>query len=161
MIEPGQDPIDLVQITDLFTTMASLAGALDRVPDDRVVDGVDQTCLLLLGEGHSRRDYIFHYNTEKLAAVRKDQIKLNLKPRDPSFHFYEVYNIYHDPAERFPNEIQNGAWSGPGINKMIQEHMLLIKKYPHRKVTGYLRDFDSSFDPEPSLVYKPKKQVNW
>ncbi len=60
MIEPGQDPIDLVQITDWFTTMASLAGALDLIPGDRVIDGVDQTGLLLLGEGHSRRDYIFH-----------------------------------------------------------------------------------------------------
>ena len=161
MIEPGQEPIDLVQITDWFMTMARLAGATDRIPGDRVIDGVDQTGLLLLGEGHSRRDYIFHYNRENLEAVRKDQIKLNLKPRNPDFHFYEVYNIYHDPAERFPNEIQNGAWAGPGISKMIQEHMLLIQQYPHRKVTGYYRDFDSSFDPEPSTVYEPKKQVDW
>jgi hypothetical protein len=39
--------------------------------------------------------------------------------------------------------------------------MLLIKKYPHRAVTSYYRDFDRSFDPEPSPVYKPKMQVDW
>jgi hypothetical protein len=39
--------------------------------------------------------------------------------------------------------------------------MLLMQKYPNRKVKGYYRDFDRSFDPEPSPVYKPKKQVDW
>ena len=67
-------------------------------PTDRVIDGVDQTGLLLLGEGKGRRDYVFHYNRETLEAVRKDQIKLNLKPRNPDFHFFEVFNLYHDPA---------------------------------------------------------------
>jgi arylsulfatase len=161
MVEPDQDPLDLVQITDWFTTFASIAGAKHHIPDDRVIDGVDQSGLLLLGEGKSRRDYVFHYNRANLEAVRKDQIKLNLKPRNPGFHFYEVYNLYHDPAERFPNELQNGIWAGPGITKMIQEHMLLITKYPHRTpAKSYYRDFDRSFDPEPSPVYKPK-QVGW
>ena len=67
----------------------------------------------------------------------------------------------HDPAERFPNEAQNGIWAGPGITKMIQEHMLLIQKYPNRKLKSYYRDFDRSFDPELSPVYKSKKQVDW
>ncbi len=161
MIEPGQDPIDLVQITDWFTTFASLAGSQNLIPGDRIIDGVDQTGLLLLGEGKSRRDYVFHYNRTNLEAVRKDQIKINLKPRNPAFHFFEVYNIYHDPAERFPNEVQNGIWAGPGITKMVQEHMIMIQKYPHREVKSFYRDFDRSFDPEPSPVYKPKMQVDW
>ena len=93
--------------------------------------------------------------------MRKDQIKFNLRPTNPGFHFYEVYNLYHDPAERFPNEAQNGIWAGPGITKMVQEHMLQIKKYPHRVLKTYYRDFDRSFDPEPSPVYSPQKQVDW
>ena len=161
MIKPGQDPMDLIQITDWFTTITSLAGAKNGIPTDRVIDGVDQSGLLLLGEGKGRRDYVFHYNRENLEAVRKDQIKLNLKPRNPAFHFYEVFNIYHDPAERFPNEPQNGIWAGPGMTKLIQEHMLLIQKYPNRVLKSYYRDFDSSFDPEPTPVYKSQKQVDW
>ncbi len=161
MIEAGQDPLDLVQITDWFTTWASIGGVTGAVPGDRVIDGVDQTGLLLLGEGKSRRDYAFHYNRTTLEAVRKDQIKLNLKPRNPDFHFYEVYNLYHDPAERFPNESQNGIWAGPGITKMVQEHLLLIEEYPHRPTSSHYRDFDTSFDPEPSPVYKPQKTVEW
>ena len=66
------------------------------------------------------------------------------------------------PVPGFPNEAQNGIWAGPGITKMIQEHMLLIKKYPHRiPAQSYYRDFDRSFDPESSPVYKPKKQIDW
>jgi len=161
MIEAGQDPLDLVFIGDWFTTIASIAGTMDKIPGDRVIDGVDQTGLLFLGEGKGRRDHVFHYNTGKLEAVRKDQIKLNLVPRNPKFHFYELYNIYHDPAERFPNEIKNGMWAGPGMIKLIQEHNLLIKKYPNRIMELYQRDFDKSFDPEATPVYKTKKQVDW
>nr|WP_256369162.1 sulfatase-like hydrolase/transferase [Ruegeria sp. HKCCA0235A] len=161
MIEPGQDPLDIVQITDFFTTWASIGGVLSEVPGDRVIDGVDQSGLFLLGEGNGRRDYVFHYNRQNLEAVRKDQVKLNLKPRNPNFHFYEVFNLYHDPAERFPNEAQNGIWAGPGITKMIQEHMLLIEDYPHRSVSSFYRDFDTSFDPELTPQYTPQKTVDW
>ena len=161
MIEAGQDPLDIVQITDLFTTIASVADAKNGIPTDRVIDGIDQTGLLLLGEGKGRRDYVFNYNRANLESVRKDQIKLNLKPTNPKFKFFEVYNLYHDPAERFPNELENGFWAGPGMSKMIQEHMKQIQKYPHRKISGYYRDFDRSFDPELSPVYKSKKQVEW
>jgi len=162
MIEADQDPLDIIQITDWFTTIIKIAGAMESIPDDRVIDGIDQTGLLLLGEGHGRRDYVFHYNRKNLEAVRKDQIKLNLKPRNPAFHFFEVYNLYHDPAERFPNEAQNGIWAGPGITKMIQEHMLQIQQYPHRKpAQSYYRDFDRSFDPEPTPVYEPQKRAEW
>ncbi len=161
MIEPGQEPMDLVQITDWFTTMASIAGVMDQIPGDRIIDGVDQSALLLLGEGKSKRDYVFHYNRENLEAVRKDQIKLNLKPTNPAFKFFEAYNIYHDPAERFPNELENGFWAGPGMSRIIQEHMAMIQKYPHRQVVGKYREFDTNFDPEATPVYAPKLTVDW
>ena len=106
---------------------------MDEIPTDRVIDGVDQSGLLLPGEGKGRRDFIFHYNRDSLEAIRKDQVKLNLKLRNPGFHFYEAYNLYHDPAERFPNEIANGLWAGPGMTKMIQEHMFRVQKYPTEK----------------------------
>jgi len=68
----------------------------------------------------------------------------------------ETANVVHD-AEFVRMEQEFGQqW------KMIQEHLLLIKKYPHRTpAQSYYRDFDRSFDPEPSPVYKPKKRVDW
>ena len=60
MIAPNQDLVDMIHLTDLYTTTARVAGETDKIPSDRVVDGVDHIALLLLGEGHSRRDYMFH-----------------------------------------------------------------------------------------------------
>ena len=51
MIEPGQLAGDIIHETDLFTTFARVAGALQYVPTDRIIDGIDQTSLLVNG-GH-------------------------------------------------------------------------------------------------------------
>jgi arylsulfatase len=161
MIMAGQDPLDIVSITDFNTTMIKVAGAMDKIPRDRIIDGVDQTGLLLLGEGKSRRDHLFYYAKGKLEAVRKDQVKMYLKPKNPNLKFVEVINLYHDPAERFGNEVANGLWAGVGLQKLIQEHVKLIQKYPNRKLNPYFPDFDRSFDPEATPVYTPKKQVDW
>jgi arylsulfatase len=48
MIEPNQDPQDMIHVTDLFTTAARIAGVMGKIPSDRVTDGIDQTALLLL-----------------------------------------------------------------------------------------------------------------
>ena len=42
---------------------ARIAGAEDKLPTDRVIDGVDQSAALLVGETHGRRDYVFVYNS--------------------------------------------------------------------------------------------------
>jgi arylsulfatase len=130
----------------MFTTAASIAGVKNEIPDDRVTDGVDQSALFLLGEGKSRRDYIFHYNKEKLEAVRKDQLKFRTKPEKPH---HNLYNIHHDPGERYPDLSHYGLWAAPGFGKMIQDHNALIKKFPHRVQKGFQREFDFPFDPEP------------
>ena len=61
MIQPGQDPGEFIHVTDLYTTAARIAGATDKIPSDRITDGIDQTDLLLLGESNSNRNYMFHY----------------------------------------------------------------------------------------------------
>ena len=161
MIEAGQDPLDIVSISDWFTTMIRVAGAMDQIPRDRVIDGVDQTALLLLGEGKSRRDHLFYYAKGVLQAVRKDQVKMYMKPKNPDLKFVEVINLYHDPAERFGNEVANGLWAGAGLGKLVQDHLKLIEEYPNRELQPYWPDFDRSFDPESTPVYKPKKKAKW
>ena len=56
MIEAFQEPDGIVDVTDWFTTVANIAGVKDKIPNDRVTDGVDQSSLLLLGKQKSRRD---------------------------------------------------------------------------------------------------------
>ena len=59
---------DIVHVTDLFTTIARLGGATDEIPRDRIIDGIDQTSLLLKGDTHGRRDYVFIYNIEQTGS---------------------------------------------------------------------------------------------
>ena len=94
MIEPDQDPTDIIHIVDLYTTAARLGGAMDNIPTDRITDGIDQTALLLLGEGHSHRNYMFHYSGSQIGAVRYEDFKIHIKPGGhgglPNMDFYNV-----------------------------------------------------------------------
>ena len=56
VIKPGQIIGDIIHVSDLFTTFARLGGAMKHIPTDRVIDGVDQTCLFLIGDGLSGGD---------------------------------------------------------------------------------------------------------
>jgi arylsulfatase len=145
MVEAGQEPVDIIQVSDMYTTAASIAGVKTAIPSDRVTDGVDQSALFLLGEGKSRRDYIFHYNKDKLEAVRKDQLKFRTKPE---VKHHNCYNIQHDPGERYPDLSRYCLWAAPGFGKLIQDHMAMIEKFPHRVQKAYQREFDFPFDPE-------------
>jgi arylsulfatase A-like enzyme len=144
-VNKGQEPIDIVHVSDMFTTAASIAGVKSKIPNDRVTDGVDQSALLLLGEGKSRRDYMFHYNKQKLEAVRKDQLKFRTMPEEKHKN---CYNIQHDPGERYPDLARYCLWAAPSFAKLIQDHKAMIKKFPHRVQEAYQREFDYPFDPE-------------
>lgn len=60
-IEAGSVAGDMIHVSDLYTTFARIAQATEYVPRDRVVDGIDQSALLLMGDGKGRRDYLHMY----------------------------------------------------------------------------------------------------
>ena len=133
MIEANQDPVDFFHITDLYTTAARLGGAMGNIPSDRVTDGVDQTALLLLGEGHSRRNYMFHYSGPELAAVRYEQFKISMTGESkgglPGMNFY---NVIRDPGEKH-GAFYGGLFSITPMQNLLRGHMMMIKKFPHRQ----------------------------
>ncbi len=134
MIKPGQDPQDIISVTDLFVTAARLAGAEDKIPKDRIIDGIDQLPLLLNGEGSGRRNYVFHYSGRKLAAIRMDDHKLHIKDGNRGgLPNMELYNIARDPAEKF-GAMYSHLWAVVPFQKMIGAHNQLNKKYPHRNI---------------------------
>jgi hypothetical protein len=77
VIAPGQTVGDIIHETDLFTTFARLGGATQYVPTDRIIDGIDQTSLFLKGDTFSRRDYVFIYTGNVLAATVKGRVGEN------------------------------------------------------------------------------------
>ena len=62
VIEAGSAVGDIMHVSDLYTTLARIAGAEEYIPTDRVIDGIDQTSLWLLGEHQGRRDYVLPWS---------------------------------------------------------------------------------------------------
>ncbi len=131
MIAPNQDPVDILHLTDLFTTAARIGGAMDRIPNDRITDGIDQTALLLLGEGHGRRNYMFHYSGGVLGAIRYEDFKVHLKEGHGGLPGMDFYNVMRDPGEKF-GELYPGLFAVTPIQNILRDHMIMIKKFPHR-----------------------------
>ncbi len=130
VIEPGSAAGDIVHVSDLFTTFARIAGATDYIPRDRVIDGIDQTPLLLEGEGNSRRDYVYVYEGTILRSVVKQEFKMHLPAPGVPGAAAPVFNLLRDPREEHP-QIGTALWSGASFQDMVKRHQIMIKKYPH------------------------------
>jgi len=130
MIEADSVVGDIVHVTDLFTTIARVAGATDEIATDRVIDGIDQTALMLEGETHGRRDYVFLYNINTLEAAIKEQYKLKLPGSIQNAILADFYDLNRDTREQYPVSTEIGAWGGAKFVRMIQRHMARKVKYP-------------------------------
>jgi arylsulfatase len=130
MIEPGQTVGDIIHQTDLYTTFANIADATQYIPTDRVIDGVDQTSLILNGDGHSRRDYVHIYTGETYAATVKGRFKRHWVGELPGLSGASFYDLYNDPREVQPKMLPGFTTKGM-FNAMKARHELWIEKYPH------------------------------
>lgn len=144
-IKAGQDPMDIISVTDMFTTAARLGGAKENIPDDRVTDGVDQTCLLVHGEHNSHRDYMFYYSGPELGAVRKRQYKMTIGKGHGGLPGGSFANVIANPIEK---QTSGGTIALPYMSlavpfkDIITEHKLMMKRFPNRVLqhsedTGY------------------------
>ncbi|GAA5444602.1 hypothetical protein Misp06_02792 [Microbulbifer sp. NBRC 101763] len=132
MIQPGQAVGDIIHITDLYTTFARLGGATEHIPTDRVVDGLDQTALLLNGDTYSRRDYVFIYAGHNLGATVKGRYKrhwIGAGEVASSGMPEAYYDLYMDPREEYPQLVPLIYTQGQ-FNHMVARHRLFKKKYP-------------------------------
>jgi len=131
MIEADSIVGDIVHVTDLFTTLARLGGATDKIPTDRIIDGIDQTALMLNGDTHGRRDYVFLYNINTLEAVVKEQYKLAIPGGGiENAILAKFYDLHRDTREEWPVSTEIGAWGGAKFVRMLQRHMKRKAMYP-------------------------------
>jgi len=130
MIEADSIVGDIVHVTDLFTTLLRLAGATDKIPTDRLIDGVDQSALALLGETHGRRDYVFIYQIDKLAAVVKERFKMKAPGPGENPIAGKFYDLYRDTREEWPVATEVGAWGGVEFGRIIKRHKMRKQMYP-------------------------------
>jgi arylsulfatase A-like enzyme len=131
MIEADSIVGDIIHVSDLFTTFARLGGATDKMPTDRIIDGIDQTALMLNGDTHGRRDYVFLYNINKLEAVVKEQYKLAIPGGNiENAIIAKFYDLYRDTREENPVSTEIGAWGGAKFVRMVMRHQKRKAMYP-------------------------------
>jgi len=125
---------DIVYAGDWYTTLATIAQADQHIPRDRVIDGVNQTSLLLNGDEYGRRDYHHVYEGPHLKATIKEQFKAHWPaPGSPGFAL-PVFDLYRDLKETKPL-LATGMWSVAYFPDMRARHMALKKKFPDRTET--------------------------
>jgi arylsulfatase A-like enzyme len=104
-VPAGRESDAIFATIDFLPTFAGLAGC--KVPDDRIIDGVDQTDLLLGKSEEGARDHYYYFSRNDLNAVRRGKWKLRLA--NLSFHHgyvkdrgsqdLELYDLKVDPGE--------------------------------------------------------------
>ncbi len=105
-IKPNLSNDEIVSALDLFPTIANLTGT--PVDKNLVLDGVDQSGVLLHG-AHSRRDEVFYYANADLYAVRKGSWKAHFITKENPYSREEaqklntplLYNLNVDPGEKY------------------------------------------------------------
>ena len=137
VIEPGQVVGDIIHETDLFTTFANLGGAKEHIPTDRIIDGVDQTALFLEGDAQGRRDYVFVYTGNILAATVKGRFKRRWVGDKPGLSGAAFFDLYNDPRE-VQGKMLPGFPAKGMFTIMKTRHLLWKQKFPDK---GQNRDF--------------------
>lgn len=137
VIEKGQIVGDIIHETDLFTTFANLGDAKKYIPTDRIIDGIDQTAIFLKGDTHSRRDYVFIYTGNQLAATVKGRYKRDWRNAVPGLSGAEFYDLYNDPREVYPFMLQLFP-AKTMFSIMKTRHLMMKNAYPDK---GQNRDF--------------------
>lgn len=133
-IEAGARTQDIIHVTDLFTSLARMAGADQYIPRDRLIDGLDQTPMLLLGETHGRRDYVFVYEGPTLKSIVKQQYKFHLPAPGTNPIAAPIFDLYKNPREDRPQDaIFYGVGFGGQFVAMLKRHLAMKQKYPDRE----------------------------
>lgn len=145
-VPSGRVSNEIVHVTDLYTTLAGIAGA--DVPNDRPVDGIDQ-CDFFCGRAarSSREGVVFYIKTE-LRAVKWRNWKMHLvwerEPNEGPIHLETPYlfNLIQDPKEE--TDLNTSAsWARTPIRRLLNDFQETLKKYPPIP-PGAPDDFDPS-----------------
>ena len=132
-VPPGCVSNEIVHVTDLYATLARIAGA--EVPRDRPLDGVDQLDFFCGLQARSNREGFVYYIKSELRAVKWRNWKLHLvwerEPNEGPVHLESPYlfNLIQDPKEE--TDVNTSAsWARTPIRRLIYAFQESLKKYP-------------------------------
>jgi len=122
-IPAGSTSPELMSTLDILPTFAKLSGG--KVPDDRVIDGMDLSSVILMEEGAKSPHQVFYYYfMSQLQAVRSGKYKLYLEMAERQYGWtrkiekaqMELFDLDLDPGEKI-----NVVTEHPEIVKRLLE----------------------------------------
>ena len=124
---------EIVALVGIFPTLARIAGG--EVPDDRVIDGLDISPLLLGQSAESGRESVLFFSGRTLLAVKWRRFKIFLtgddpSPRDRSWRRLWaplVYNVEQDPREEVDIAINN-LWILEPLMRQVYPFLFSVEK---------------------------------
>ncbi len=136
-IPPGTVSNEIIHEMDLFPTLARIVGG--KVPDDRIIDGVDQLDFLTGRQRSSNRDSIIIYVGNDLFGVKWRDWKMMMKTfskgfGEPVSNFSTplFFDLLIDPKEEHPTDprVVEDLWARFPITKALSDHLVSLKKEP-------------------------------
>jgi arylsulfatase len=135
---PGQVPAqrvtnEMVHVVDLLPTLAQAAGA--SLPQDRLIDGLDQLDFWRGRQDKSSREGFVYYIKRELRAAKWRDWKMHfvweVEPNAGANHLETPYlfNLVQDPKEESDVNASQGWVRGP-IRKMIHAFEATLKTHP-------------------------------
>jgi arylsulfatase len=132
-IPAGRSSDEIVHEMDLFPTLAKIAGG--KVPDDRVIDGIEMRDFFLGKTDKSGREGVIVYFSSDVYGVKWRNWKMNFKEIDTIFGevkeygMPKIYNLYKDPGEResvtFPH-----TWVAKAAMPQLIKHIVSLRANP-------------------------------
>lgn len=141
-IAAGRVSDEIFAALDWMPTIAGLIGESDRIPDDRPIDGIDQTAFVLGDQDTSDRDHILYFVGEDLFSVKWRTFKIHLKTAESlwaplqSHMFPKVYDVRNDPGE--DNDLMKHSlfaysWVYTPMNQILGNLAKSVQQYPNIK----------------------------
>lgn len=136
---PGKIPLgrvsnEIVHEVDTYTTFAKIAGA--AIPEDRPIDGVDQSDFFF-GKATSNREGFPVFVADRLEAVKWKHYKMSFYEQERDWWSLasklgvpQIFDLYTDPKEEYPATLTPVAWVADSMMKIIGEFEKSVTKYP-------------------------------
>jgi arylsulfatase len=127
---------EIVHEMDLFPTLANIIGG--TVPDDREIDGVDQTDFFFGKQEKSNRDGLIVYVGNDLFGIKWRNWKMMFKEVErgtdekKTFDFPRFFNLYNDPKEEYPltKATAGHLWVRWPMAELLKAHLASLKHEP-------------------------------
>lgn len=134
---PGKIPArqvsnDIVHQIDVFPTLANFVGG--SVPQDRILDGADQSEFFMGKAERSARESMVIYIGNVLFGAKWRNWKILLKELDEESYaiqtmaYPSIYNLIVDPKEEVPEDFYlDDTWADYPLWQVIEDHEASIE----------------------------------